>query len=70
LCWIFMSLMIFMMYICDISDDICDVSFVCLDGIEKTNKKVVYWSLCRVLHSTKRCFAECQGHSTRQRTNT
>jgi hypothetical protein len=35
-----MSLMIFMMYICDISDDICDVSFVCLDGIEKTNKKL------------------------------
>jgi hypothetical protein len=22
-------------YICDICDDICDVSFVCLDGIEK-----------------------------------
>jgi hypothetical protein len=32
-------------YVCD---DICDVyvvSFVCLDGIEKTNKKGVYWSL-------------------------
>jgi hypothetical protein len=41
-----------------------------LDGIEKTNKKGVYWSLCRVLHSAKRCFVECQGHSTRQRTNT
>jgi hypothetical protein len=22
-------------YICDICDDICDVSFVCLDGIKK-----------------------------------
>jgi hypothetical protein len=32
----FMFVMISMMYICDI----CDVSFVCLDGIEKTNKKV------------------------------
>jgi hypothetical protein len=31
LCWIFMSVMISVMYICDI----CDVSFVCLDGIEK-----------------------------------
>jgi hypothetical protein len=30
------------MYICDICDYICDVSFVCLDGIEKTNKKGVY----------------------------
>jgi hypothetical protein len=40
-------------YVCD---DICDVyviSFVCLYGIEKTNKKGVYWSLCRVLHSAK-----------------
>lgn len=34
-----MSVMISVMYICDICDDICDVSFVCLDGIEKTNKK-------------------------------
>jgi hypothetical protein len=24
-----------MMYICDICDDICDVYFVCLDGIKK-----------------------------------
>jgi hypothetical protein len=39
-----MSVMISVMYICDI----CDVSFVCLDGIGKTNKKGVYWSLCRV----------------------
>jgi hypothetical protein len=31
-----MSVMIYVMYICDI----CDVSFVCLDGIGKTNKKV------------------------------
>jgi hypothetical protein len=35
-----MSVMKSMMYICDICDDICYVSFVCLDGIEKTNKKV------------------------------
>jgi hypothetical protein len=40
-----MSVVISVMYICD---NICDVSFVCLDGIEKTNKKGVYWSLCRV----------------------
>jgi hypothetical protein len=40
-----MSVMISVMYICD---DICDVSFVCLDGIGKTNKKCVCWSLCRV----------------------
>jgi hypothetical protein len=65
-----MSMMISVMYICDICDNIYDVSFVCLDGIEKTNKKGVYWSLCRVLHSAKRGFAECQGHSTQQRTNT
>jgi hypothetical protein len=39
-----MSVMIFVMYICDI----CDVSLICLEGIEKTNKKGVYWSLCRV----------------------
>ena len=70
LCWIFMSVMISVMYICDICDDICDTSFVCLDGIEKTNKKGVYWSLCRVLHSVKRGFAECQDHITRQRTKT
>jgi hypothetical protein len=31
-----MSLKIYVMYICDI----CDVSFVCLDGIEKQIKKV------------------------------
>jgi hypothetical protein len=29
-----MSVMISVMYICDIYDDICDVSFVCLDGIK------------------------------------
>jgi hypothetical protein len=34
-----MSVMLSVMYICDICDNICDVSFVCLDGIEKTNKK-------------------------------
>jgi hypothetical protein len=46
------------MYICDI----CDVyvaSFVCLDGIEKKQKKVYTGH-----------FAECQVHSTRQRSNT
>jgi hypothetical protein len=32
-----MSVMISVMYICD---NICDVSFICLDGIGKTNKKV------------------------------
>ena len=32
-----MSVMISVMYIYDICDNICDVSFVCLDGIEKTN---------------------------------
>jgi hypothetical protein len=42
-----MSVMIYVMYICDICD-VYVVSFVCLDGIEKTNKKGVYWSLCRV----------------------
>jgi hypothetical protein len=50
--------MISMMYICDICD-VYEVSFVCLYGIEKINKKV-YTS-----H-----FAECQGHNTRQRSNT
>ena len=35
-----MSVMISVMYICDICDDICDVSFICLDGIEKQIKKV------------------------------
>ena len=65
-----MSVMISVMYICDICDDICDVSFICLDEIEKTNKKCVYWSLCRVLHSAKRGFAECQDHNTRQKNKT
>jgi hypothetical protein len=35
---------------------ICDISFVCLDGIGKTNKKDVYWSFSRVsgpYHSAK-----------------
>jgi hypothetical protein len=52
---VMISVMISVMYICDVYV----VSFVSLDGTEKTNKKSVYWSLCRVLHSTKRCFAEC-----------
>ena len=67
--WIFMFVLA--IYVCD---DICDVymwyiyviSFVCVDGIQKTNKKGAYWSLCRVLHSAKRLFAECLGHNTRQ----
>jgi hypothetical protein len=46
------------------------ISFVCLDGITKTNKKVGLWSLCRVLHSTKSAFAECSDHSTQQRRHT
>jgi prolipoprotein diacylglyceryltransferase len=46
------------------------ISFVCLDGIGKTNKKGAFWSLCRVWYSAKRCFVECQDHSTRQRTKT
>jgi hypothetical protein len=36
LCWLYMPVMI------------CEIYFVCLDGIGKTNKKGVYWSLCRV----------------------
>jgi hypothetical protein len=44
LCWLFMCVMISMMYICDIYV----ISFVCVDGIQKTNKKGIYWSLCRV----------------------
>jgi hypothetical protein len=35
LCWLFMSLMIYVMYICDIYV----ISSVCVDGIQKTNKK-------------------------------
>ena len=47
LCWLFMFVMISVMYICDICD-VYVISFVCLDGIWKTNKKGAYWSLCRV----------------------
>ena len=36
LCWLFMSVMISVMYICDIYV----ISYVCVDGIQKTNKKV------------------------------
>jgi hypothetical protein len=43
LCWLFMFVMIYVMYICDIYV----ISFVCVDGIQKTNKKGAYWSLCR-----------------------
>ena len=35
LCWLFMSVMISVMYICDIYV----ISYVCVDGIQKTNKK-------------------------------
>jgi hypothetical protein len=49
-----MSVMISVMYICDICD-VYVVSSVCLDGIEKTNKKVYTGH-----------FAECY---TRQRTS-
>jgi hypothetical protein len=49
LCWLFMFVMISVMYICDIYV----ISFVCVDGIQKTNKKV---------HTGH--FAEC---NTRQR---
>jgi hypothetical protein len=44
LCWLFMSVMISVMYICDIYV----ISSVCVDGIQKTNKKGIYWSLYRV----------------------
>jgi hypothetical protein len=73
LCWIFMSVMKSVMYICDI----CDVSFVCLDGIEKTNKKCILVTLPSVSaialgreaipgHRYS-FFAECCGPGTRQR---
>ena len=44
LCSLFMSVMISVMYICDIYV----ISSVCVDGKQKTNKKGIYWSLCRV----------------------
>jgi hypothetical protein len=66
LCWLFMFVMISVMYICDIYV----ISSVCADGIQKINKKDIYWSLCRVLHSAKKRFAECLGHNTRQRAKT
>ena len=36
LCWLFIFVMTSVMYICDIYV----ISFVCVDGIQKTNKKV------------------------------
>lgn len=33
----------------------------------KKQKKYYFWSLCRVSHLSKGVFAECNGHSTRQR---
>jgi hypothetical protein len=38
LCWLFMFMMISVMYICDIYV----ISSVCVDGIQKTNKKSIY----------------------------
>jgi hypothetical protein len=43
-----MSVMISVMYICDICDNICDVSFVYLDGIEKQIKRCVLVTLSSV----------------------
>jgi hypothetical protein len=57
-------------YVCD---DICDVYMWYLLFVWMEYKKQIkgaYWSLCRVLHSAKRFFAECKDHSTRQRTKT
>jgi hypothetical protein len=51
------------MYICDI----CDISFVCLDGIGKTNKKDVYWSLGRVLGALPSVRAIALGKELRPR---
>jgi hypothetical protein len=48
-CWLFMSVMISVMYIYDIYV----ISSVCVDGIQKTNKKVYTGHFCRVLHSAK-----------------
>jgi hypothetical protein len=62
-----MSVMVSVMYICDICD-VYVVYFVCLGGIEKTNKKGVYWSLCRVSHSAKRHALPSATQSTLQRT--
>jgi hypothetical protein len=69
-----MSVMISVMYICD---DICDVSFVCLDGIEKQIKRCIPVTLPSVRAIALgreaipghryRFFAECCGPSTRQR---
>jgi hypothetical protein len=69
----------FVMYICDI----CEISFVCLDETEKTNKKVCTGhtrqrgalSSVRTIALGKeprpghryRFFAECSGPGTRQR---
>jgi hypothetical protein len=69
--------MISVMYICDIYV----ISFVCVDGIQKTNKKGAYWSQRGSLPSVKtialdkeprlghryRFFAECNVSNTRQR---
>ena len=51
------------MYICDI----CDISFVCLDGIGKTNTKDVYWSLGRVLGALPSVRAIALGKELRPR---
>jgi hypothetical protein len=36
-----------------------------MDGIIK-QIKMNFWSFCRVLHSAKRVFVECNDHNTRQ----
>jgi hypothetical protein len=68
--WIFMFVLD--IYVCDDICDICEVyvvSFVWMDGIKKQIKKVYtgHFAECNTRH---RCFAECQGHNTRQRTKT
>jgi hypothetical protein len=54
------------MYICDICD-VYVVSFVCLGGIEKTNKNV-YTGHFAVSHSAKRHALPSATQSTLQRT--
>jgi hypothetical protein len=64
-----------MWWLCDICDAyvmimwcICDIYFVCLDGIEKTNKRGYTGYFAE--YSVKRYFAECLGHNARQRRHT
>jgi hypothetical protein len=58
--------------------ELCDVYYVMVMWYmlclfvwnSKKNKKGFCWSLCLVLYSTKRLFAKCYDHSTRQRRHT